>query len=322
VDGGADGVRVVVIAESLFARRALRDLLERHGCRVLGAAGGDVGLRLAVVHRPDVVAVDVGERSRRGALLRALRTLQLPVVVVRRPEGPAGSAATLRGQEALLVERVRAAVADGGRSGRALGRGAVRRCLAIGASTGGPRNVLEVLRRLPAALPVPVLYVQHMPAGFLRAYVDRLRSTVGLACKLAEQGEELRPGTVYVAPGDRHLVVTPPEVAGGSPRVALSLQPEEAPFRPSVDVLMQSVARVYGPGAVGVLMTGMGRDGAEGMRAIRRAGGHTIAESEETAVVFGMPRAAIEAEAVVEVQPHYRIAEAVLAAVGAREPAG
>jgi two-component system, chemotaxis family, protein-glutamate methylesterase/glutaminase len=172
--------------------------------------------------------------------------------------------------------------------------GGAQRIVVIGASTGGPRVVQQVLRDLPPTLPASVLVVQHIADGFTRGMVDWLDGSCGVPVHLAQNGDVALPGHVYVAPDNLHLLVDRDGVLGVSSQPAL-LQ------RPSVDVTMQRAAEAYGNRAMGVLLTGMGRDGALGMAAIHREGGYTIAQSGESCVVFGMPRAAIEARVVHEV---------------------
>ena len=161
--------------------------------------------------------------------------------------------------------------------------------VAIAASTGGPAALHRILTTLPADFPVPILVVQHMSRGFGPGFVSWLNKASPLRVKLAEEGEALRPGTVYVAVDDHHLGVSP------SRKLHLSSAPAVGGFRPSGTVLFESVATAFGSRALAVILTGMGRDGVDGLRAIRKAGGHTIAESEATAVIYGMPKAAAHA---------------------------
>ncbi len=172
--------------------------------------------------------------------------------------------------------------------------GASDRLVVIGASTGGPRVVQQILRALPEQFPAAVLVVQHIADGFTGGMVEWLQTSCALPVQLARAGELALPGHVYVAPDNLHLLIDANGVLSLSSQPAL-LQ------RPSVDVTMQRVAEAYGARAIGVLLTGMGRDGALGMLALRRAGAPTIAQHGDTCVVFGMPRAAIEAGAVDEV---------------------
>lgn len=161
--------------------------------------------------------------------------------------------------------------------------------VAIATSTGGPAALHLILGALPENFPVPILVVQHISRGFSAGFASWLDGASRLRVKLAEEGESLLAGTVYVAGEDRHLCATPAR------RVHLSAEPEVGGFRPSGTPLFQTVAAAYGRNAVAVILTGMGRDGVEGLRAIRKAGGRTIAESEATAVIYGMPAAAVQA---------------------------
>jgi two-component system chemotaxis response regulator CheB len=171
----------------------------------------------------------------------------------------------------------------------------------IGASTGGPRVVHQILGALPATLPAAVLIVQHIAAGFGVGMVEWLSHASKLPVSMAEEGQTIRPGRVLVAPDRRDLLIT---LEG---QVHLSENPLLIQ-RPAIDIAMQAAAEVFGPRAIGVLLTGMGRDGAYGMLTIRRARGHTIAQDEASSAIFGMPRAAIQIDAVDEVLPPSRIA--------------
>jgi two-component system chemotaxis response regulator CheB len=161
--------------------------------------------------------------------------------------------------------------------------------VAIAASTGGPGALHRILTTLPADYPIPILVVQHISRGFIPGFAGWLNKASPLWVKPAEEGEALRPATVYVAVDDHHLCLTP------SRRIHLSTAEAVGGFRPSGTVLFESVATAFGSRAVAVILTGMGRDGVDGLRAIRRAGGRTVAESETTAVVYGMPAAAVGA---------------------------
>jgi two-component system chemotaxis response regulator CheB len=167
----------------------------------------------------------------------------------------------------------------------------------IGASTGGPPAIERILRDLGSRLPVPVAVVQHMPAGFTRAFAERLNSHLPLHVREAVHEEALLPGTVYIAPGGLHLRVAREH---GQLRAMLSTEPAKAIHRPSVDVLFSSAGEVVGGRVIAAILTGMGQDGAEGMAELARAGGHTIAQDESSCVVWGMPRAAVVAGGVSE----------------------
>ncbi|HZP16883.1 MAG TPA: chemotaxis response regulator protein-glutamate methylesterase [Terriglobales bacterium] len=164
--------------------------------------------------------------------------------------------------------------------------------LAIGTSTGGPSALAEVIPRLPGDFPVPVLIVQHMPPLFTRLLADRLNSQSQLEVQEAEDGRRLEAGQVWIARGDCHLTVTR---KGAGAAISLNQEPPENSCRPAVDVLFRSVARVYGARALGVVMTGMGSDGARGAAYIREAGGEVLAQDEASSVVWGMPGAVVHA---------------------------
>lgn len=161
--------------------------------------------------------------------------------------------------------------------------------IAIAASTGGPAALHLILSALPADFPAPILVVQHISRGFSAGFASWLDNASPLRVKLAQTGEEIRPGTVYVADDDHHLCVSMAR------RIHLSSAAPVGGFRPSATPLFETVAAAYRRNAIAVILTGMGRDGVDGLRAIREAGGRTIAESEASAVVFGMPAAAVAA---------------------------
>lgn len=170
--------------------------------------------------------------------------------------------------------------------------GKIGQLVAIGTSTGGPRALQTVLSALPADFPAPVVIVQHMPPSFTKSLAERLNSLCAIRVKEAEEGMILEPATAYVAPGGWHMHVQP--ATGGGCRIRLSHGEPRNGHRPSVDVLFESVAELAGVRRVAVIMTGMGSDGARGLKKLRDAGAVTIAESENTSVVYGMPRAAAE----------------------------
>jgi two-component system chemotaxis response regulator CheB len=179
------------------------------------------------------------------------------------------------------------------------GQGAV---VALAASTGGPAALQRILIDLPRTFPAPVLVVQHLAAGFVQGLARWLGGSCELHVKVAEHGEALSPGTVYVAPDALHLGMAP----GG--RVALSDLPPEGSFRPSATHLFRSAGEACGPSLVAVILTGMGRDGVDGLRTVRALGGHVLAQDEATSVVFGMPGEAVQAGVVDAVVPVEQIA--------------
>lgn len=185
---------------------------------------------------------------------------------------------------------------------------ALRTLIAIGASTGGTEAIKDVLVGLQGNLP-GIVITQHMPERFTRSFAERLDKLAVISVREASHGELIEAGHAYIAPGHSHLSVSS---QGGQFRCELGNGPPVNRHRPSVDVLFDSVARVAGSRAVGILLTGMGRDGAAGLLRMRAAGAHTIAQSEKTCVVFGMPREAISLGAAVETLDLAAIAQRVM----------
>ena len=172
--------------------------------------------------------------------------------------------------------------------------------LVIGCSTGGPKALQDFLPALPKSLPVPCLIVQHMPASFTRPFADRLNAISQVEVKEAENGETLRPGTVYIAQGGIHMLY---RQRGSQGYLELNPEPASTLHRPSVDVMFQSVAEHATRQVLAMILTGMGADGAKGMELLKSKGAHTMAEAEESCVVYGMPKAAFERGCVDQVAP-------------------
>ena len=189
---------------------------------------------------------------------------------------------------------------------------ASKKLVAIGTSTGGPQALQAVITRLPGNLPCGVVIVQHMPAGFTKSLAERLDSISAISVKEAENDEIIKPGQVYIAPGNYHMRVMP--ASGGSRKIVLSQEPPVGNHRPAVNVLFDSVAQFRGD-LVSVIMTGMGSDGCEGMKKIKANGGYSIAQDESSCVVYGMPKAVVEAGLADEIRPLNQIAEAIVEAV-------
>lgn len=191
--------------------------------------------------------------------------------------------------------------------------GLARRIVAIGVSTGGPKTLLDIIPFLPADLDAAVVVVQHMPESFTASFARRLAESGPLPFKEASAGEPIRAGHGYLARGGKHLVFARRPAGGVLARY--SAWPADVPHIPSVDVMMHSAVEHFGPATLGVLLTGMGDDGARAMLAIRQAGGPTIAEDESTCIVFGMPAQAIQRGGAQYVLPCYDIAEKIVSLV-------
>ena len=179
----------------------------------------------------------------------------------------------------------------------------------IGASTGGPPAVQSIITRLPNNLSATVAIAQHMPPGFTQYFAERLNKVSELPVREAKHGEIVQSGTVYVAPGGHHMAF---EKKADDIRFSIKTRTEADKYTPSVDILMKSAAQIYGNKTLGVLLTGMGQDGKKGMRLIKEKGGATLAEAEETAVVFGMPKEAILEGVVDKILPLYSIPEEII----------
>jgi two-component system, chemotaxis family, protein-glutamate methylesterase/glutaminase len=342
-------IRVLVVDDSAFVRQALARMLDTPDIRVVGmATDGFEGVEKVLDLRPDGVTLDVKMPRMDGleALQRIMRECPTPVLLLSSLTRE-GAEVTLRGLELgamdfvdkttvqgnmdllSLTDELRAkvrAVAGVPRNRLAVPtpasspprplrvnrRGGRTDVVAIGTSTGGPPALQAIIPRLPSDLSAAVLVVQHMPVGFTRSLAERLDTRSVLPVREAEDGEPVVPGSVLIAPAGRHLKV---RKRGSQVRVVLDEEPRTALHRPSVDVLMASVARAYGAHSVGVVLTGMGSDGVEGLRAIREVGGRTLAESEETCVIYGMPKAAADAGVVDRVVSLPRMADEILAEV-------
>ena len=189
------------------------------------------------------------------------------------------------------------------------------RVIVVGASTGGTEAIREVLTRMPADAP-GILVAQHMPEGFTRSFAARLDTLCRITVKEARHGEHVLPGHAYIAPGHSHLLLGR---AFGRYMTMLSQAQLVNHHRPSVDVLFNSAARAGASNVLGVILTGMGKDGAAGLRELNRAGAYTYAQNEDSCVVFGMPREAIALGAVDEVLPVEHIASALLARLALHE---
>jgi two-component system, chemotaxis family, protein-glutamate methylesterase/glutaminase len=347
-------IRVLIVDDSAIVRRILSEALSGESdIEVVGTAPDPYVARDKILAlQPDVLTLDI-EMPRMDGLtflkklmhfhpmpaiiisslaqpscLAALQALEFGAVeVLAKPGGPY-SVGELRQS---LAQKVRAAAAARIRlpeppgtsheakaspparlAAPALPPGTV---LAIGASTGGTEAIATVLTRLPQSCP-GIVITQHIPAQFSRAFANRLNGLCAMDVKEAEDGDTLRNGLALVAPGDFHMLL---RHSRGRYYVSVKTGPRVCYQRPSVDVLFSSVAEAAGAEAVGVLLTGMGNDGAQGLLRMRQGGARTIAQNEATCVVYGMPREAVALGAAAQVLPLAAIAEAMLTARGRRD---
>ncbi len=343
-------VRVLVVDDSALMRRVIWGLLEEDPeIEVVGSAvdGLDAIEKIATL-KPDVVTLDVEMPRLDGLQTLGYLMSENPVpCVMLSAYTPRGAETTLKaldfgatdfvqkpsGAISLNLERVKeellsklkvakgidlkrlpfkngavqAPVASPAEKAKPIvDRGSV---VAIGTSTGGPRALHTVIPGLPQGLPVPVLVVQHMSAGFTRSLAERLDRESRVRVKEAVDGETLEPGVVYMAPGDYHMQV---ERQPSGVRIKLDQRPPVLGVRPCVDILFASVAEAYGPKALGVVLTGMGRDGAKGLKAMKAKGAVSLAQDEASSVVYGMPRAAFAAGCVDRVVALDAVAPAIV----------
>ncbi|KPK02677.1 MAG: chemotaxis protein CheY [Nitrospira bacterium SG8_35_4] len=185
--------------------------------------------------------------------------------------------------------------------------------IVIGASTGGPKALQSIISKLPKEFPVPILIAQHMPPNFTAPFAERLNQISVVSVKEAEDREPIQKGTVYIAPGSGHMGVSRKKIT--ETLISISSNSAEYIYRPSVDALMLSVVEIYSGQVLGVILTGLGNDGEHGMREIKNKGGRTIAQNEETCVVYGMPKSVIHAGLADKVVPLDEIAGEIINAV-------
>jgi two-component system, chemotaxis family, protein-glutamate methylesterase/glutaminase len=337
--------RVLIVEDSQVMQRLLADLIARgRDLEVAGIASDPYEAReLIKALKPDVVTLDV-EMPRMDGLTfleRLMRLRPMPVVMVsalteRNAEasvralelGAVDVIAKPRGADVQgltefavqIADKLRAAAkADVASFKASTGKSSVlegladrklleSQLIAIGASTGGTEAIREIMQRLPADSP-PIVIVQHMPEMFTRMFAKRLDEQCRVRVSEAVNGEKLLPGHAYVAPGDWHLAV---KRAGKGFEARVEQTDLVNRHRPSVDVLFESVAAAAAERTTAAILTGMGNDGAAGMRTIKAAGGHTLAQDEASCVVFGMPKTAIETGCIDRVLPLGGIAEGIM----------
>lgn len=319
-------VKVLVVDDSALMRKLIPQMIEREGSiQVVGTAmDGEFALEKIPELKPDVITLDLDMPRMDGmeTLRKIMRKSPLPVIVVSahskegavstfkalsfgaldfvtKPLDPTSHMDQIAGE---LISKIKAAAKSQivqlpepqpkKKVRTAANQGeAPTKVVAIGVSTGGPQALHYVLSQLPPDFPGTILIVQHMPEGFTEMFARRLDETCAIEVKEARSGDLLLPGRALVCPGNKHMKVKRMPLGD---IVVLNDADKVNGHRPSADVLLQSVGYEFGDRALGVLMTGMGEDGAEGLGVIRRCGGLTVAQAEESCVVYGMPRAAVE----------------------------
>lgn len=322
----AQRTEVLVVDDSPFIRRAVQRMLEPMAdVEVVGTAGnGGEAIAMARRLRPDLIILDIVMPEVDGleAIRRIMATVPTPILVLSSHVEP-GAETTLRALELGAVDfiskseagtrmdifdlapmlREKVAAIAGSRVRTAAeappapapfpptraGPTSVYEILALGASTGGPRALGSILFGLPENFPAGVVVAQHMPPGFTRTLAERLDRRAAIRVREAEDGDRIRPGEALIGVGGRQFTV---DREDGELVARIPDGPDQLLHRPSVDGLFRSVAAAVGSRAVAAVLTGMGEDGAQGLAAIQEAGGRTFAESEDSAVIYGMPRAA------------------------------
>jgi two-component system, chemotaxis family, response regulator WspF len=333
-------MRIAIVNDLSLAREVLRRLvLSVPGHSIAWMAeDGDEAVRKAAADRPDVVLMDLVMPRLNGveATRQIMKQSPCPVLVVTATipghydlviqamgagaldaaETPVlGPGGTVLNGEKLVARLAKLGAALAGLLGSGVQIPRVKsvpatdlpQLVVIGASTGGPDALAIVLSALPASLPAAVLVVQHIGAEFVPGLVQQLATRTPLPIRMAKSGERPTLGTVLVAATDDHLEVTPEHTLRYTP------YPRNNPFRPSADVLFASAGAFWPTPGVGVLLTGMGTDGADGLHRLRTLGWHTIAQDEATCVVYGMPKAAVEKKAATEILPLSEIAPTIVA---------
>jgi len=341
-------IRLLIVDDSALVCEILKERLSREqGIEVVGTASDAYGARDKIVQlRPDVMTLDVEMPHMNGVefLRRLMPQYPIPVIMVSSLTKK-GTQTAIESLEAGAVDFVTKPSADLGyglenmlmelstkikiastsnvshwkqkrvqlksetkKIPAAAFKNAEEKVIAIGASTGGIEAITKIVSSFPAETP-GVVIVQHMPPIFTTMFADRLNSKCDMLVKEAAKGDIIKPGLVLVAPGDKHLRV---EKSAPGYRLRISNDDKVCGHRPSVEVMMQSMAKHVGPNAIGIMLSGMGSDGANGMLAMRRAGARTMAQDEATSIVFGMPKEAFERGGAERLLPLQKIAAEVM----------
>ncbi|MCA9765224.1 MAG: chemotaxis-specific protein-glutamate methyltransferase CheB [Carnobacterium sp.] len=323
------GIRVLVVDDSAFMRKIITEMIsEVKGLTVVGIArNGHDALKSIPLLKPDIVTLDIEMPGLNGleTLERIKKEFDIPVVMMSSHSGEAitiealelgamdfiEKPVDLKNQAAEFKKEIEKKIKPLMKAKeeqipkKQLEKGTTTKewqknvpekieALVIGASTGGPKALLHIIRHLPTTLAIPVFIVQHMPKGFTLSFAERLNLKSEVTVVEAKDGMVIEKGMVYLAPGDYHMTIKENEII-------LNQMPKILGVRPAVDYLFQSAAMRYKSTLVGVILTGMGHDGSEGMKHIKEQGGFTLAQDRETSVVYGMPGSAIKKGVVDEV---------------------
>ncbi|RLL45335.1 chemotaxis response regulator protein-glutamate methylesterase [Oceanobacillus piezotolerans] len=334
-------IRVIVIDDSAFMRKVISDILESDiRIEVVATArNGEDGLKKIQMFNPDVVTMDVHMPIMDGvtALEKIMSTAPLPVIMLTSSEEEATETIEAiskgavdfiykpSGPISLNIDTIREEIISKVVTASSIEISAIEKfsnenpktykaydhtIIGIGSSTGGPRALQKVLSDIPKTFHSPILVVQHMPAGFTKSLADRLNGLCHLHVKEAEDGEIIRSKTVYIAPGNYHMNI---EKIGTELKIHLTDKEPRNNHRPSVDVLFESIAEINKMNKIAVVLTGMGNDGSQGIKELKNKDNRAsvIVESEETCIVYGMPKAAINTRCVDYIEPLYLISDRI-----------
>ncbi len=348
-------IKVLVVDDSAFMRKVIRDILNSDSeIEVIDTAKDGVeAIEKAIKLKPDVITLDVQMPNMDGltCLKEILKVQYIPVVMVSANTN-GGTDYTIRALEngavefitkpdnifdmnceekrAEVIEKVKIAKKSTPTNKKRISNLHIRhksdivmskeikKIIAIGTSTGGPKALQEVIPLIPGNIPAAILVVQHMPSGFTKSLAERLDSMSEVIVKEAEDGEYLKPGYAYIAPGDYHMLVALEH--NKNLRICLTKDPPVGGHRPSVDVMMESLSNTGLRNLIGVIMTGMGGDGSEGIKLMKSINkGYIIAQDESSSVVYGMPKVALQTGAVDVVVPLKNISVEIMKNVGVRD---
>lgn len=339
----AANIRVLVVDDSAFMRKCISDMINgEHDIEVIGAAkDGDEAVQKVKLLKPDVITLDVEMPGKNGLeVLKDIKEISDARVIMLSGLTAQGSSITIEslsigafdfvqkptGFKSLMLEeirdellkKIRLAANNAKRNTSkqfqanlpkvdtvpSLGTRKIQ-AVALGASTGGPKVLYDVITMMPRDIGVPIFVVQHMPAGFTKAFAERLNSNSLIEVTEAKDGDDIRPGIAYVAPGGFHMLIN-------GDKILLDTSPAIHGVRPSVDKLLLSCAGVYREKLLCCIFTGMGRDGAEGVKAVKSHGGIVMIQDEATSVIYGMPKAAYDTGCVDMVLPEHKIAKEIV----------